>query len=114
MAIFRSLLGLAALAFAALIVWAAKAGDFSGAGTWLTSHPWGIVTLIDLYIGFAISAVVIALFVVQVGLGAVVAPSCGSCPCPFWEMSGLWSGWPLPCRILPGGCADQTERFSMI
>ena len=62
MAIFRSLLGLAALAFAALIVWAAKAGDFSGAGTWLTSHPWGIVTLIDLYIGFAISAVVIALF----------------------------------------------------
>ena len=58
MALFRPLLGLAALAFVALIVWAAKVGDFSGAGAWLIAAPWGIVTLVDLYIGF----VIIALF----------------------------------------------------
>jgi len=62
MAILRSLLGLAALAFAALIAWAVNAGNFAEAGGWLTSDPWGIVTLTDLYIGFALIAVVIALF----------------------------------------------------
>lgn len=62
MAMFRSLLGLAALAFAALIAWAANAGDFSAAGAWLIRDPWGIVTLADLYIGFALFAIVIALF----------------------------------------------------
>ncbi|MEE2565611.1 hypothetical protein [Hyphobacterium marinum] len=62
MAILRSLLGLAALAFAALIAWAVNAGNFGEAGGWLTSDPWGIVTLTDLYIGFALIAVVIALF----------------------------------------------------
>lgn len=62
MAILRSLLGLAALTFAVLIAWAANAGDFSASGAWLVRDPWGIVTLADLYIGFALFAVVIALF----------------------------------------------------
>lgn len=62
MAILRSLLGLAALAFAVLITWAVNAGNFAEAGRWLTSDPWGIVSLTDLYIGFALIAMVIALF----------------------------------------------------
>jgi hypothetical protein len=62
MALLRILLLLLALAFAALIVWASLKGDFRAEGAWLTSHAWGIVSLADLYIGFLISAVVIALF----------------------------------------------------
>lgn len=62
MAIPRLISGLAALAFAALIFWAVGAGNFSAAGAWLTSQPWGLVTLVDLYIGFALIAVIIALF----------------------------------------------------
>lgn len=50
---------MAALVLAALIVWAAGAGDFSGFGAVLTSDPWGVVTLADLYIGFLLSALVI-------------------------------------------------------
>ena len=49
------------LALAGLIVWAFLAGDFSAAGAWLTSDPWGIVTLTDLYLGFFIIAIFMAL-----------------------------------------------------
>lgn len=56
----RIVLSVLAVAFAALIAWAVVAGDFSEAGRWLTSDPWGIVTLADLYFGFLLSAIVIA------------------------------------------------------
>jgi hypothetical protein len=62
MALLRPMLLLLALALAALIVWASLTGDFRAEGVWLTSHAWGIVSLADLYIGFLISAVIIALF----------------------------------------------------
>lgn len=45
----------------ALIAYAMLYGDFAIAGAWLTSDPWGIVTLADLYLGFFLSAVVIAI-----------------------------------------------------
>ncbi len=45
-----------------LIIFAMKTGDFWGAGRWLLSDPWGLTTLADLYLGFAISALIIALF----------------------------------------------------
>ena len=44
-----------------LIWWAITTGDFGAAGAWLFNHPWGIVTLVDLYLGFALMAVVIAM-----------------------------------------------------
>jgi hypothetical protein len=44
------------------IVFAIKIGSFWAAGHWLTTDPWGVVTLADLYLGLAISAAVIALF----------------------------------------------------
>lgn len=31
-------------------------GDFSSEGAWILSHPWGIVSLTDLYVGFALFA----------------------------------------------------------
>lgn len=50
---------MAALALAALILWAAGAGDFAGFGAVLLSDPWGVVTLADLYIGFLFAALII-------------------------------------------------------
>ena len=59
MKFFQLLPVMAALALAALIIWAAGAGDFSGFGAVLLSDPWGVVTMADLYIGFLLSALII-------------------------------------------------------
>ncbi len=47
-----SLLGL--LAMSAVLIYAFAFGDFAAEGAWLISHPWGIVSLVDLYVGFTI------------------------------------------------------------
>lgn len=60
MGMLRLVLAMVAAALAVLIAWAAVAGDFAAAGRWLTSDPWGLVTLADLYFGFLLSAIVIA------------------------------------------------------
>jgi hypothetical protein len=57
MAIFRSLLVIFSAAFAAMIYWAVQTGEFWAEGSWLTSNPWGIVSLTDLYLGFLATAV---------------------------------------------------------
>ena len=55
----RVALAFIGVALAILIAWAVHAGDFGEAGAWLTTDPWGIVTLADLYLGFLLSAVMI-------------------------------------------------------
>lgn len=45
-----SLLGI--LAMTGVISWAFLYGDFASEGSKLLSMPWGIVSLIDLYVGF--------------------------------------------------------------
>lgn len=45
-----------------LIIFAVRSGDFWEAGHWLTSDPWGIVTMVDLYCGLTISAAIIGIF----------------------------------------------------
>ncbi len=52
---------LAALVLAGLIVWAMGAGDAGAAFGFLLGAPWGIVTSVDLYLGFAVSAALILL-----------------------------------------------------
>ncbi len=47
-----ALLGL--LAMTAVLVYGFTAGDFSGEGSKLLAMPWGIVSLVDLYVGFAL------------------------------------------------------------
>ena len=42
------------LAMSATLVYAFVAGDFSAEGAWITAHPWGQVSLVDLYVGFVI------------------------------------------------------------
>ena len=61
MALVRILIALGGLSLAALIVWAAASAGQSlpEAIAWLVSGPWGVVTLADLYLGFAILAVLI-------------------------------------------------------
>jgi len=47
-----SLLG--TLAMAGVIAWAFISGNFSAEGTKLLAMPWGIVSLVDLYVGFSL------------------------------------------------------------
>ena len=47
-----SVIGLLAMTIA--ILYAFAFGNFVVEGAWLTAHPWGIVSLVDLYVGFAI------------------------------------------------------------
>jgi len=47
-----TLIGLAVMSVA--IVYALVAGDFSTEGAWIGSHPWGQVSLADLYVGFTL------------------------------------------------------------
>lgn len=61
MVLIRLVLAIGGAALAALIIWAMATGDFWAEGNWLTSNPWGIVSLADLYLGLLISAVLIAL-----------------------------------------------------
>jgi len=53
MKLFLSIL---AAAFSACIYWAINQKPLSESGALLISDPWGIVTLVDLYIGFIIFA----------------------------------------------------------
>ncbi len=47
-----SLLGV--LAMSAILVYGFTVGDFSAEGTQLLAMPWGIVSLVDLYVGFTL------------------------------------------------------------
>lgn len=62
MTILRTILAVLGLAFGATIVWAIAAGNFGQAGSFLTTDPWGIVTLADLYFGFVLFALIIFFF----------------------------------------------------
>ena len=42
------------LAMTGILVYAFTVGDFSGEGTKLLTMPWGIVSLVDLYVGFTL------------------------------------------------------------
>ncbi|MBN1955937.1 MAG: hypothetical protein JW900_12935 [Anaerolineae bacterium] len=40
------------LAMGGVLIYGFTVGDFSGEGQQLLSMPWGIVSLVDLYVGF--------------------------------------------------------------
>ncbi|MHA6287974.1 hypothetical protein [Maricaulis sp. CAU 1757] len=84
-AALRIPIALASLALLALIAWAMATGNFSAAGAWLTSDPWGLVTLADLYLGFAFIAVIIAA-VERKPLAAVFWIT------PLFVLGNLWTG----------------------
>jgi len=47
-----SLLGI--LAMTGVLIYGFTVGDFSGEGSQLLAMPWGIVSLVDLYVGFTL------------------------------------------------------------
>lgn len=47
-----SILGV--LAMTAVLIYGFTIGDFGGEGSQLLSMPWGIVSLVDLYVGFTL------------------------------------------------------------
>lgn len=66
MAGLRILVGVLGVALLAAVLWAAFAGaDLHGTflqqGGVLTTLPWGVATLVDLYVGFAFFAVIVFL-----------------------------------------------------
>lgn len=92
MTVLRILLIVLAVGFAAMIGWAINTGDFATEGNWLISNPWGIISLVDLYIGFLLSAVVIAAFEKPLHAALWIAPI------PFlgnvWTL--IWFAYRLP------------------
>jgi hypothetical protein len=42
------------LAMTGVLMYGFTAGDFSGDGAEILANPWGIVSLVDLYVGFAL------------------------------------------------------------
>jgi hypothetical protein len=54
MGITKALGFLGALAMAGVLIYGFGWGDFSGEGRLLLSMPWGIVSLVDLYVGFGL------------------------------------------------------------
>ncbi len=44
------------LAMGVILIYAFTVGDFAAEGSQLISMPWGIVSLVDLYVGFALFA----------------------------------------------------------
>lgn len=92
--ILRALAGLLGFTLAALIMWALSAGDFAEAGKWLSTDPWGIVTLVDLYLGFFIAAIVIGAF--ERNWGAVLWIA------PIPVLGNVWTAvwFVLRCRVL--------------
>ena len=66
MNVVRAAIGIAGLALLALVIWAAFAmqdlhGSFADQFNVVTTLPWGIATLADLYVGFALFAVLVFL-----------------------------------------------------
>jgi len=52
MKIAKAVALLGVLAMTAVLVYAFTTGDLAGEGSVLLSMPWGIVSLVDLYVGF--------------------------------------------------------------
>jgi hypothetical protein len=55
------LAGLGALAMLAVLIYGFTVGDFGAEGRQLLSMPWGVVSLVDLYVGFVLFSVWIIL-----------------------------------------------------
>ena len=77
-----SILGI--FAMTAVLVYGFTVGDFSGEGSQLTAMPWGIVSLVDLYVGFALFS------------GWIVFREKGLLPSVIWiilmMVLGFWAG----------------------
>jgi hypothetical protein len=54
MTIAKIVASLGLLAMAGVLIYGFTVGDFTGEGSLLLTMPWGIVSLVDLYVGFTL------------------------------------------------------------
>jgi len=59
---YRGMIAILAAAFCGLIVWAWITTPISESFSRIVSDPWGLVTLVDLYLGFVLISVLILMF----------------------------------------------------
>lgn len=83
LSIIRIIVAVLGAAFAVMILWAFFAAEFWSSFDAITADPWGLVTLADLYLGFFLTAIVIAYF--ERGLRAVL----WIVPLPF--LGNVWA-----------------------
>lgn len=62
MTLLRVLLALGGIALLASIMWASQRASIGASFSGMIADPWGVVALIDLYLGFVFLAVIIWLF----------------------------------------------------
>lgn len=62
MTFIRLVLAAAGLALLASIIWASQSAHIGASFSDMIADPWGVVALIDLYVGFLFLAVIIWLF----------------------------------------------------
>jgi hypothetical protein len=95
-----SMLGLIAMSL--VLIYAFAYGDFAAEGAWLISHPWGIVSLVDLYVGF----VIFSMWIVYRERSLVIAG--------VWVVLmmvlGFWAG-ALYTLIALQTCGNDWKRF---
>lgn len=60
--LFRGVLVLLAIGFCSLIAWAFLNASFGDSFAVITTDPWGLVTLVDLYLGFILISGIIWAF----------------------------------------------------
>jgi hypothetical protein len=98
MTLIRILCALGGLVLLAAIVWASlTAGQsLSEAVAWLISEPWGVVSLVDLYLSFFFVAVLIWCLETNKGVALLFI-----LPLPFlghvW--SAVWMAWRLTALL---------------
>lgn len=77
----------------AIIIWAGMNANFWDSFGRIVADPWGVVSLVDLYLGFVVASAVIVIF--ERNIGAAV----------FWVVpvyflgnivTAIWLAWRLP------------------
>ncbi|HUG62108.1 MAG TPA: hypothetical protein VMP03_09690 [Methylomirabilota bacterium] len=87
MTLLRLVPAIAALLLVGAIAAAAVTADFAASFAMIMGDPWGIVTLVDLYAGFAVVLVLIALLEPRravTGLAILATPVLGSLVPAAW------------------------------
>ena len=71
----RTLTTALTIAMFAAIALCMATGDFSGEGSWILDHPWGRMSLIDLYVGIALLGLALTALLVLSLLGLIFISS---------------------------------------
>ncbi len=82
-----------AVGLVVLIIWAGMNANFWESFGRIVADPWGIVSLVDLYLGFIVASVVIVIFERNKGVAALWVV-----PVYFLGniVTAIWLAWRLP------------------